>query len=100
VDRVIVLDLARVLDDSPPGRAARATLEAAWANEPVKDDAARARIAARRDQARDALLARVRPIVEALCVERGASVVIDRAAVIASGAGVDVTDDVIARLGA
>ncbi len=98
MDRVLVLDLARVLDESAPGRAARASLEAAWEKEAVKDDAARARITARRDQAREGVLARVRPIVEALCVEREASVVIDRAAVITSAHGVDVTDDVIARL--
>jgi Skp family chaperone for outer membrane proteins len=110
---VLVVDLARVLDESALGKQAAMALQA-------KFDDARARyeklvaknknmaaelereavldIERERGRMREELLAKVRPIVAALMSETKARVVVDAAACLAIADGVDVTDEVLRRL--
>ena len=118
----LVVDLNRVLDDSSIGRAAarqlqqrfdaaRAAVEklASRGSSPHgrarSGDAAaeleaseRAGLEAERSRLRAEVLARVRPIIEAVAKDRSADVVLDAAAVIACVSAVDVTDEVLRRL--
>jgi Skp family chaperone for outer membrane proteins len=111
--QVLVVDLARVLDESALGKQAAAALQA-------KFDDARGRyekllaknksmaaelereavldIERERGRMREQLLAKVRPIVAALMGEKKARVVVDAAACLAVADGVDVTDEVLRRL--
>jgi Skp family chaperone for outer membrane proteins len=123
VSLVLVVDLKRVLDESRPGREGAGALQAKFdemkaqheklrsrgttergkreadaAAAAFEADAARA-LEGERARLRADVLSRCRPIIAALMVERGADVVVDAAAVLASGAAVDVTDDVVKRLG-
>lgn len=121
---VLVADLNRVLDESSAGRAAARQLQErfdaaraavdklasrgssphgrARSGEAAADLEAteRAAIEAERSRLRTAVLERARPVIEAVAKERGASVVVDAAAVIACVAAVDVTDEIIRRLDA
>ena len=119
---VLVVDLARVLDESAPGKQgaaalqarfddakaqhakllARATTEqgkraAAEAADALEGDARRAS-EVERTRLREDVLARARPIVFALMQERAADVVIDAAACLVLATGIDVTDVVLQRL--
>ncbi len=121
---VLVVDLNRVLDESALGKGGAAALAARYATLKEQHDklqqkgasekgkAAAAAAAAEfergaqqelereRARLREDVLARTRPIVAALLTEKKAEVVVDAAAVLASVAGVDVTDVVVARLDA
>jgi Skp family chaperone for outer membrane proteins len=95
-DPILVLDLARVLDESKAGRDASRALHEAWAAS-AQDEAARRTIEERREQVRAALLAKLEAVVRDLAAERGASVVVDAKAVVACRDGVDVTAEVLRR---
>jgi Skp family chaperone for outer membrane proteins len=121
---VLVVDVSRILDDSRAGRAAAQQLQARYDNARAAVDKLasrgstssgrarsveaagefeaneRAAIEAERVRLRSELLARARPIIEAIAKERGADVVVDAAAVITCAANVDVTDEVLRRLDA
>ncbi len=119
---VLVVDLARVLDDSAPGKAGATALQAKFDELKAQHEKLRSRgttekgqkeaaaaaaafevdarktIEGERAKLRDDVLAKVRPVIAAIMVEKNASVVVDAAAVLAVAAAVDITADVIARV--
>ncbi|HBU47731.1 MAG TPA: hypothetical protein DEB46_05415 [Myxococcales bacterium] len=120
----IVIDLARILDESAQGRAAarelaglwqsgeadvRAMIRAAEAQQGESRDAGfreaaaaeqslNNRVDAARRDAREALLDRARPIIASLAAERQARVVLDADAVLACPSEFELTDRVIELL--
>lgn len=119
---VLVVDLARVLDESAPGRRGAQALQARFdemraQHEKLKTRATTERgkqqadvaaaaferdagpvLDAERARLRADVLALCRPLVTALMHEKKADVVVDAAAVLASSSAVDVTDEIIKRL--
>lgn len=110
---VLVVDLARVLDESAAGKQGAAQLQAKFDDARARYEKLHAKnksmaaelereavldIERERARLREQLLAQVRPIVATLLAEKKASVVIDAAACLATAAGVDVTDEVLRRL--
>jgi len=122
----VVVDLARVLDQSEAGRrasaeltrdftSAREHLEGLRAQAKVQKGAlqksatdelqrsereAMSSLDDKKAALRKKLLDDARPIVDALMREKGATLVLDAAAVVLAPAASDVTDEVIARLDA
>ena len=120
----IVIDIARILDESAQGRAAareltklwehsegeiRAMLRAAEAAEGAARDAGfreaaaaeqslNKRLEAARRDARDALLERARPLIAKLAAERQARIVLDADAVLACPSELELTEKVIELL--
>lgn len=121
---VLVVDLARVLDESAEGKAGAKALGERWEAAKAKHQTLQKRVdgakeealsAARsalirfeketlaaieqeRKQLREALLAKVRPVVEAIAKERSAAVVIEASNALYVGPNVDVTTEVLTRL--
>lgn len=119
---VLVVDLARVLDESALGKAGAAALQARFDEAKAQheklgaratteqgkrksDEAATAfestaiaEIEAARARLRAEVLAKVRPVVASLMREKKADVVLDAGACLAIGGTVDVTDEVLQRL--
>ena len=120
--QVLVVDLARVLDESAPGKAAAAALQARFEEARAQHDKLLARatteagkrkaaeaaqafegdalrgIEAERARMRADVLAAVRPVLAALMQERKAQIVVDAAACLAVADAVDVTDELLTRL--
>ncbi len=120
---VLVVDLARVLDESAPGRRGAATLQARFDELKSQHDKLKSRgstergkqqadaaaaafevesgpvLAAERVRLRNEVLALCRPLIAAVMQEKKADVVVDATAVLASSSSVDVTDEIIKRLG-
>jgi Skp family chaperone for outer membrane proteins len=121
---LVVVDAARILDESAAGKAAAAVLQARFDEARARherlrergstpqgqkkaDEAARAfeaaavaEIEALRAQHRREVLAAAEPVIAAVAKARGASIVLERGAVLAVlDPAVDITDDVLARLG-
>ncbi len=119
---VVVLDTARLLDESPAGKAGAATLQAHYEAEKARYEALRdkgttekgrrqaeeaateferqafAALEAERAALARSVLDAARPIVAAIMKERGAGIVLDaRAALVFDGA-VDITDVVLQQL--
>ncbi len=120
----IVIDLARILDESAQGRAAARELAALWeasegeirhmirtaeaAEGPARDEGFREaaaaeqslnqRMNAARRDARDALLDRARPIIAQLAAERQVRMVLDADAVLACPSELELTNKVIELL--
>jgi Skp family chaperone for outer membrane proteins len=110
---VIVVDLARVLDESALGKQGASALQAKFDDARAryekllpknKSMAAELQAEAIRDieqermRLREEVLAKVRPIVAALMSERRALLVVDAAACLAIAEGVDVTAEVLRRM--
>ncbi len=120
---VLVVDVARILDESGPGKAGAKALEAAYAEkratfeklrdkgsspqgqQKAKEAAAAfereafAALEAERARLRESVLAAARPALQQLMTERGASVVVDARAVVAFDPAADVTDALLKTLG-
>lgn len=122
---ILVVDMGRVLDECPAGRAASVTLQqrytaskAAFEKLRGKADGAgssagRARaeeaaaqfqeqaiaeIEAERARLGQAAVATILPVLEAVRSERGAGIVVDTRTTLAAAAGLDITDEVLRRL--
>lgn len=119
---VLVVDLARVLDESAPGKRGAQALQARFDEMKSQHDKLKSRGTTERGRAqadvaaesfeRDAfvaleaeratlrkdVLALCKPAIAALMVEKKADIVVDAAAVLASSSSVDVTDELIKRL--
>ena len=119
---VLVVDLARVLDESALGKRGAVALQARFDDARAQHDKLQSRattvegqrkaeeaaaafaadaltgIEGERARLRAELLSQVRPIVASLMQSKNADVVIDAGACLAIGAGVDITDDVLQRL--
>lgn len=119
---VLVVDLSRVLDESAPGKAGAAALQAKFDELKAQHDKlkgrgttekgareaaaaaaafevdARKTLETERAQLRDDVLKKVRPVIAEIMSEKKASVVVDASAVLAVAAAVDITADVIARV--
>jgi Skp family chaperone for outer membrane proteins len=100
---VLVVDLAALLDTSKVGIEATKDLEKQWEAAKKLNDAERpvqfAKIQAKRDALRDALLARAKPLVADLARDKKADLVLDRSAVL-WGKTEDVTAVLIAKVDA
>ena len=119
---VMVVDLARVLDESALGKQGAAALQARFAEAKAEHERLNARessegkrraeqsaaafqndalaaIEQERARLRSDVLAQARPVIAALMKERKVDLVIDAGACLAVGAHVDVTDDVLQRMG-
>lgn len=100
---VLVVDLAAVLDTSKVGKEASSALERRWRDAEKKPEAEKQKLLGelqgQRDSLRGALLARAKPVVEALAREKKATLVLERTAVL-WGATEDVTAQVISRVDA
>lgn len=119
---VLVVDLARVLDESAPGKAGAAAMQAKYDELKAQHEKLKARgssergkgkadaaaaafeadaqrtLETERAKLRAEVLAKARPIIAALMEEKKAAVVVDAAAVLAVANAADVTAEVVARL--
>jgi Skp family chaperone for outer membrane proteins len=100
---ILILDVAGLLDRSQVGSAAARSLEKAWREAQGQPEAQRrellAQLEARRDGLRAKLLERARPVIAELAQKKGASLVVQRDAVVWSQ-GEDITAQVISRVDA
>ena len=120
---VLVIDVARLLDESSAGRAGAQALQEAYdakraAFEKLRDKGsspqgqqkareaaasfereAFASLEAERTRLREGVLAAAKPHLQRIMAERGASVALDVRVAVAFDAGVDVTDAVLQALG-
>ncbi|MDP2342408.1 MAG: OmpH family outer membrane protein [Deltaproteobacteria bacterium] len=123
MNAVLVVDLSRVLDESAPGKRGAAALQARFDAARAQHEKLRSRgttergkreadaaatafeteavqeLERERAKLRQEVLALARPLIAALMAERKAAIVVDAAACLAIAAAVDVTDDVVKRLG-
>jgi Skp family chaperone for outer membrane proteins len=119
----LVVDLTRVLDESAPGKRGAAALQARFETAKAQHEKLRSRgttergkreadVAAaafeseafqelerERAKLRQEVLALARPVIADLMKERKAVVVVDAASCLAVTSGIDVTDDIVKRLG-
>ena len=98
---ILVIDVPQVLDTSKAGREATKQLEGLWKEGEKKPEAEQQKhlevVQQQRDSLRNALLARMAPIVESIAKDKKADAVIEKVAVIWTS-GEDITAEVISRL--
>lgn len=100
---LLVVDLTALLDSSKVGAEAAKGLEKTWNEAKKLPDEERQKLLAKlqgqRDQLRDALFARARPLLAEIAKEKKADAVLDKSAVLWGG-GEDVTKALIKKVDA
>jgi Skp family chaperone for outer membrane proteins len=109
--RVLIVSVTDILDRSKAGQEAAKALEGRFVKAKEKratmTDAVEAakfeidairEIEGERNRLRDALLVKARVAAEAVRVEKGADIVVDKSLALAADTGLDVTDEVLRRL--
>ncbi len=100
---LLTIDTARLLDESQVGVAAANVLARRWSDASAKPEAEREKLLlalqTERDQLRERLLSRARPLIEAHARKRKASAVFERNAVVFSTLD-DITAQIISEVDA